>query len=302
MTFLLPGYHPNVSADRYHADPCWRPSLSSSLAKVIVEETPLKAFLAHPRLNKHFEPEDESKFDMGSAVHDMLASGGKRVRIIPNFTDYKKEGARTERDKLRAQGFTPLLEHQAADVNKIADQVVDALERRKIDLGAQEAVFIAEDHGVLVRAMMDGFAPPRIWDFKITSINLASDAAVGRHLADMNYDLRAAFYLRVAELVFPQWAGRLTYSWILVEKDAPHGLRIVDCDGTFKEMGARKYRHALGVWKQCIESGRWPHLEHMGRTVPYPSWNETAWLERETTEGFVMGPQAMLKRMDEGRA
>ena len=115
----------------------------------------------------------------------------------------------------------------------------------------------------------------------------------------MHYDLRAAFYLRVAELVFPDWAGRLRFHWIMVEKDEPYGVRIIDCDNTFAEMGGRKYRHALGVWQECLEEGRWPHLEHMGRTVPYPSFMENAWLEREQAPGHVMGPVEMLKRGDD---
>ena len=299
-SFLEPGFHKDCPAHLYHSDPCERPSLSSSIAKVIVEETPLKAWLAHPRLNLGYQEEADSKFDLGSAVHDWLSSGGGRIRVLVGFDDFKTKAAQTARDEARAEGMIPLLVKHSEQAGRIVEQVLDVLDRRKINLGSQESVFVANDHGALVRAMMDGFDPPNIWDFKITGCNLASDNAVGRHLVDMQYDLRAAFYVRVAELVFPALAGRLKYSWIMVEKDPPHGVRIVECDGTFKEMGGRKYRHALGLWKQCVDSEHWPHLERMGRTVPYPSFAESQWLERETSDGFVMGPQEMLKRMDNG--
>ena len=300
---LTPGFYPTVSALDYHSDSlCLLPSLSSSLAKMLVEQTPKIAWLNHPRLNQSFNPEHDDRFDLGTAVHDFLSSGGARVRVIPGFNDYKKEAARTERDKLRALGVVPLLEEQADRVNEIVASVGEILTRRKIALGAQEAVFLAETHGVMLRAMMDSWNPPWISDFKVTAINLANDFVVGKQIADLNYDLSAAFYARVAELVFPEWAGRLKFRWVFVEKDAPHGVRIVEADNTTLEMGRRKANHAIGLWQRCMASNRWPHLENLPATVPYPNFKETAWLERETAPGFVMGPQEALKRMDDGEA
>jgi len=287
---LGPGFWPNVPAHEYHADPCVEPSLSSSIAKVLIDETPKKAWLSHPKLNPAFVVEHDDRFDLGTAVNDFLSSGGERVRVIPGFTDYRKEAAQTERNKMRAAGVVPLLEHQADAVNEIVASVHETLAARKIDLGAQEAVFIAEDRGVMLRAMMDSWNPPWISDFKISGINLANDYTLGHHIADLSYDLRAAFYLRVAELVFPEWAGRLKYRWIMVEKDEPFGVRIVEADATTLEMGRRKMGNALGVWQKCLASGRWPHLEHCSPTVPYPSFAETRWLEREEKDGFVQGP------------
>ncbi len=299
---LAPGFHPGFSAHLYHADPCESPSLSSSIAKVLINETPKKAWLAHPRLNPDFTVEHDDKFNLGDSVHDFLSSGGERVRVIPGFTDYKKEGARIERDKLRAVGVVPLLEHQADQVNDIVAEVGKVLTRRKIDLGHQEAVFIAEDRGILLRSMMDSFNPPWITDFKVTGINLANDFVLGSHIADLGYDLSAWFYMRVAGLVFPEWAGRLKFRWVFIEKDHPHGVRIIKADATILEMGRRKGESALGIWQKCLASDRWPHLEHMPATVPYPNFKENAWLEREEKPDFIIGPQTMLKQIDDRRA
>jgi hypothetical protein len=299
MTALGPGFHPSVPAADYHSDPCVTPSLSSSIARVLVSETPRKAWLAHPRLNQNFVKDDDAKFDFGSAVHNFLASGGRGVRIIPGFEDYKKAGARTERDKLRAQGFVPLLEHHGAQVETIASNVFASLNERDIELGEQECVMLAEDRGVMVRAMFDSWSPPDIRDFKVTAINLANDHVIGHHIADLDYDLRAYFYVRVASLTFPKLAGRIKFSWIFVEKDEPHGIRIIDADATILEMGRRKYEHALGVWQKCMKSGLWPHLDGLPATVPYPGYAEAQWLDREIKDGFVMGPIEMLKRGDD---
>ena len=304
MTFEPFGLYLVVDSTIYHADQLIsdRPSLSSSLAATLISETPKRAWLEHPRLNPKFEAESDSKFDLGSAVHDYLSSGGARVRVIPGFSDYRKETAQIERDKLRAAGIVPLLEKEAEKVHAIVESVNETLKRKGVELGHQEGVFVAEDRGVLIRAMIDSWNPPFIRDFKVSGLNLANDVGLAKHIADLHYDLRAYFYVRIAGLVFPEWAGRIKYEWIFVEKDQPHGVRIVEADNTWLEMGRRKYESALGIWQKCVTSGRWPHLEGLSKTLPYPSWSETQWLERETKHDFVMGPVEMLKRMDDDRS
>lgn len=288
-----------ISAEAYHRDPAVEPSLSSSLARVIVEETPKRAWLAHPRLNPDFVAEEDGKFDLGSAVHDTLASDGKRIRIV-EAADWRSKEAKQQRDDARAAGLIPLLTHQAEETVKIASAATWQAVAAGIALGKQEHVFIAQDRGAWVRAMIDGFSPPWISDWKISSINLANDDGLGRHLAESGYDLRAYFYLRVAELLFPDWAGRLKYRWLFVQKDSPYGLRVIECDGAFKEMGRRKYEHALGLWTRCMKSGEWPNLEGLPSTVPYPNFQENQWLAREEKPGFMMGPVEMLGRLDAG--
>lgn len=295
---LGPGIYTDVSAADYHLDPAMEPSLSSSLAKVLVSGTPRAAWGAHPRLNPKFEAEVNEKFDMGSAIHDTLASGGRILYIVTGFADWRKKEAQEQREEARARGFLPILDHQAEQIGLICKRAREQLDGARIDLGQQEPVLIAQDRGVWLRAMMDSLAPPWINDFKITKINLASDRAVAHHMVTMGYDLRAAFYLRVAELVFPDLAGRLNFRWLFIQEDEPHGLRIIEADATMREMGRRKMEHAIGLWARCMAEKRWPHLEGLPRTVPYPAFLENDWLERETTDGFVQGPMATLKAQE----
>lgn len=292
---LSADFYDNVASVDYHKDPAQEPSLSSSIAKTLVTRTPLIAWREHPRLNPEFEPEVNEKFDMGDALHDGLSSGGARISLVDGFDNWMKADAKKLRDAERAKGFVPLLRHQAEQVGKSVAAVYKQLDARGIELGKQEPVLIAERNGVWMRAMIDAFNPPVIRDFKCTKINLADDDVVARHLAGMSYDLRAWFYLHVAELVLPDWAGRLRYEWVLVEEEPPHGIRIVECDATFREMGRRKGEHAIGLWERCMRTGIWPHLEGLPKTVPYPGWAENRWLERETREGFVQGPMATLR-------
>lgn len=298
---LTQGIYTDISAARYHADPAPEPSLSSSIAKTIVTKTPKAAWLQHPRLNPDFKPEHDSAFDLGSAVHDGLASNGANLSLVDGYADWRSSAAQAMREAERAKGLVPLLRHQVEQVSAIVTRVKEQTHRAGIAFGLQEAVLLAHDRGVWLRAMLDSFAEPWVNDFKVSKINLADDVALGRYIVNMSYDLRAWHYVHVAGLVLPSLAGRLKYRWIFVEEEAPHGVRIVEADATFLEMGRRKGEHAIGLWKWNIESGQWPHLEHLPRTVPYPGYAENQWLERESADGFVTGPLATLKAMEDGK-
>src|SRR3979411_2799004 len=76
------GLHFDVQAADYHADPCERPSLSSSIAKILIEKTPRHAWTAHPWLNPNFVPKQDSKFDLGSAVHELMLGKGVGYTVI----------------------------------------------------------------------------------------------------------------------------------------------------------------------------------------------------------------------------
>lgn len=298
---LAAGLHPAVAPADYHADCAIEPSLSSSLAKVLVAQTPKHAWLQHPRLNPKFKPEDDDKFALGSAVHDYLAGGAARIKIVTGFKDWKKDAAQEQRAAARAAGLIPLLTHQFEQVIDIAAVAKETAVKEGISLGMQECVLIAEDKGAWLRAMMDSFAPPWINDWKISKINLANDAALARHMVDMGYDMRAAFYIHVAELVFPDLAGRINFRWLFLEEDEPHGLRIIEADATMREMGRRKMQYAIDIWRECLGNGRWPHFENLPRRLAYPDWKEREWLEREVAPTSVMGPVEMLGRMDGGQ-
>ena len=53
----------NILAEQYHADPCVTASLSSSIAKILIEQSPMHAWMAHPRLNLKFKRQEDSRFD-----------------------------------------------------------------------------------------------------------------------------------------------------------------------------------------------------------------------------------------------
>ena len=53
--------HTDISAEAYHADPAPEPSLSSSVAKILVNLSPAHARIAHPRLNPDYRPRSRAE-------------------------------------------------------------------------------------------------------------------------------------------------------------------------------------------------------------------------------------------------
>jgi hypothetical protein len=118
------GVH-DIPPAEYHADPAPSPSLSRSIAKLLVERSPAHAWAAHPRLGRRADAAGDSsdELDLGSAVHELFLRGSDAVAIIP-FATYQSVQAKGLRDEARKSGLIPLktAKYQAAI------RVIEALE------------------------------------------------------------------------------------------------------------------------------------------------------------------------------
>src|SRR5262249_14947890 len=109
-----PGIY-DISFAEYLADPAPVPSASGGILSTLLDRTPRHAWTAHPRLNPHWEPDNDSKYDIGSAAHEMMLGGSDRI-VVVEADSYRTKDAQTARDEAYAAGKTPLLPDQAADV------------------------------------------------------------------------------------------------------------------------------------------------------------------------------------------
>jgi len=82
-TISKPGVY-DIPDKEYHADPCPVPSLSSTLARTLLNQSPLHAWTKHPRLNPDHEPEEKRTFDIGR-VHQVLEIN--RIFISPDDSE-----------------------------------------------------------------------------------------------------------------------------------------------------------------------------------------------------------------------
>src|SRR5258705_12405590 len=110
-----PGIYRGVASADYFDDPCAEPSLSQSIAKIIIEQSPLHARQAHPRLALPIEGDDEDaaeKYEkakaIGNAAHMVMIGRGKKLAII-DAPDFRAKAAQTDKQAAIQRGEEPIL-------------------------------------------------------------------------------------------------------------------------------------------------------------------------------------------------
>lgn len=288
QTITGPGVH-QISAEAYHADPAPEPSLSSTLAKVLIGQSPLHAWTACPRLNPDWEPVEKKTFDIGRAAHrEILGAGGDYV-AVPEAMLSSNGAASTKEAKAfiedaRQRGLTPLKAAEVEQIHMMREVAQDRLARLGIDLdpARSEQAAIAFIGGVWNRAMLDNVpldARQPIYDFK-TCESAHPDACL-RAVMNYGYDVQAAHYREVWKAA----AGEdRAFRFIFQEKAAPHELCIVELGPDTLELASRKISRAREMWRECLSTGIWPGYPPGIHRVDMPAWHIEKWLERESVE------------------
>lgn len=273
----------------YHADPAPEPSLSSTLARTVINQSPLHAWTMHPRLNPAYEPIEKKTFDIGRAAHRaVLGAGGEYIEIpedlLASNGAASTKAAREFIDAARAAGQTPLKAAEVAQIKAMAGHVHERLGQIavRLDPGRSEVVAMAQIDGIWCRAMVDN-APddPRapLWDFKTTTD--ASPEACTRAVMNYGYDVQAAFYREV-------WRAATgedrTFRFIFQEKTAPFEVCVIELDGEALAMATKKTARAREIWRNCLRSGHWPGYPAGVHQVALPTFYHERWLERESAE------------------
>ena len=293
LAYLAPGLHLDVLAERYHADPCSEPSLSSSIAHTLITETPRHAWFKHPRLNTMLEPRDPTPaMALGSIVHEMVMGRGGGIEVL-DFDDWRTKAAKEARATATAAGKTAVLLKTMVDAEAIRDAALQCIEETSeaADFmhpeARSEVVGIWRDlGGPLCRIMVDRLSPEGVvYDLKITGQGM-DDVAIGRQLED-GYACRAAFYLRGLSHLDPAMASRFRYRWIFVESSAPYAARIVEADARTIELGDRQAALGIATWDRCLRLGQWPGWPRGVARLGMGTWAENRILEREQSDNLI---------------
>lgn len=271
----------------YHSDPCKVPSLSSTLARNLLSQSPLHAWTAHPRLNPNWQPTIKATFDIGKAAHAAILGRGAGWKVYPpevlgaNGAASTKD-AKAFAEEARAQGMVPLKQDQEDKILAMKAKMAEALLEYRIDLdpACSEVVALAEVDGVPCRAMIDN-APldPRqpLYDLK-TCESAAPDACM-RAVMNYGYDVQARHYLDT-------WNAATDdprpFRFIFQEKSPPFEVCVIELTQDSLELAARKTARAREVWRQCVDSGFWPGYPRGVHQIALPEFFHSRWLEQES--------------------
>lgn len=279
------GLHDDIPADQYHADAVAAvPTLSASIANILVTRSPAHARAAHPKLNPDHVRDHDDKFDLGTAAHALLLQGANVIHEV-DADDWRTKQAKEEREAARAAGRLPLLVRQAESVRQMVEAAWTQLAVHAADpplfiQGKPEQTIVWEDEqGVVCRARIDWLHDDHsaIDDYKTTSAS-ADPARWERTMYGIGADVQVAFYLRGMERLF---GVRPAWRYAVQETTPPYALSVVDLAPSALALAIAKVEKAVTVWARCLESGDWPGYGSRVASIEVPTYEELRWLDRE---------------------
>jgi hypothetical protein len=289
-----PGIYKGMKADTYFGDPCPHPSLTQSIAKLMLEQSPLHAWAEHPRLGKALDEDaDEEKYNkakaIGSAAHTILLGRGKLI-AIGKFDSWRSKEAIAFKTKALSEGATPILEEHHGAALLVAERA-----REQLDKAGWKDAFRDGD-GELVLAWTEGEGEDRIWlrtmidwatpdlcalyDLK-TSAGSFAPQGLGFKIDDDGWDVQAAMHERGLAVLDKHNAGRRTFRFAALEQSSPFALVPVQLSEHHLALGRRKLAVAINLWRQCMKAKQWPGYGEKPVTPNIPQPRESRWIERE---------------------
>lgn len=272
-----PGIYPEVTSKEYHADPVVRPSLNSSIAKILVTRSPKHAWLAHPRLGgakaaPNAEGETEEKEEkvskqklLGSLIHRLVLGKGGDI-VVCEFDSWRKDAAKAMRAEALAQGNIPTLPKLYEEAQKTSAEARRQLDEMGLGYvfrdGLKEVTLVWKEGEDFFRAMLDHLIidehakTAEIWDLKTVSRS-SHPKACAAQIVGMGYDLSATFYKQGLQSLRPD-LRKISFRWAFVEVAPPCAVTPCEIDGEWQTCALQHYCNALDAWKKCVAANRWP--------------------------------------------
>lgn len=284
---LQAGIHDIPIAD-YVADPAPEPSLSSSMAHVLLDESPLHAWHKHPRLNPKHQSEESSRFDIGTVAHAILLEGDRSKVAVVEAADWRTKAAQMCATEARSIGHIPVLAAQMADIENMVRVAQGAIADSELaDLftptgGKSEQTLIWEENGIWLRSRPDRRSTDWriVADYKTTGC--AEPNAWLRTMLGNGFDLQAALGLRGVEQL--KLSDRCTFIFIVQETSPPYAVSFVSLSPQLLSFAKAKLLHAVALWGRCVESCNWPGYSSRVAYLDLPTWALNQWTDKGILE------------------
>src|SRR5216684_1757872 len=300
MKIDRPGLFKGMTAEDYFSDPAPEgfPSLSQSLCKILIEQSPLHARQAHPRLAEPIDGDGEDddaveKYDkakaIGNAAHLIMMGRGKRLDVI-DAKDFRTKTAQSDKEAALQRGAEPILRkhyftaHAMTLAAKLQISSIPGCERAFRE-GDGEVVVISNEDGQWLRSMIDWITPDlrEVWDLKTSGMS-ASPYNTGKQMASAGWHLQAAMHERILDAIDPEGAGRRKFRYVCQENEPPFALTVNEIGESALTIGRKQIDFAIKTWRYCVASDLWPAYPLRIIRPELPGWAENAWIDREIAE------------------
>lgn len=274
----------DCTAEEYHKDPCDKPSLSASTAKVMVSKSPLHAWTGHPKYGQQAtddealeaEEDDTEAKSNGTLVHRLLLGKGADLVVI-DADNFRTKAAREERDEAKAAGKLPVIARRFEELQSI----VTILRAKCADLGYEfngESEVPVEwyERGVngpvLCRSMIDHLYVDEGVSYDVKTIRNASPDYIARTFVENGYHIQDHAYTRAHESLRPKLKGRIDLTFLFMEIEPPYAVVPVVPDGAIQEIGKQHWLRAVQLWEHCLANNEWPSYCSQRLTIEAPNW------------------------------
>lgn len=278
---LPPGLYSSqiVSHNRYHSDPCERPSLSSHIAVELVKRSPGHAARIHPRLGGQYERRTSDAMDTGSILHGILLESGPQI-VEVDADSWRTDKAKAQKAMAEDEGKIAVLKGKYAAIRAAAEEVRKTL---PFDIAAarKEVTAIWTSGETPCRARIDCLSP----DWTIDDLKFTDDATVSsadRNIAGFGYHVQAAANIDAIETLFPEAAGRVRFVLDFIEWERPQlGVIRREIRGQLLDVGRRQWNRAKAIWAQCLAANVWPGYSAEVTEAQCPAWIAAAELDTQ---------------------
>lgn len=280
----------DVTEEQYQADPCDVPSLSQSLAHILLTKSPLHAWQEHPKFGGMPATQDGEADDQGEGeaerdtealtagkiIHKLLLGKGCEIQVV-KADNFRTKAARETRDAATAAGRTPIIERK---YDAIVASVL-TIRKRLADFGI---LFDGESEVALEWDEMGGVGPVRcrarmdhirfrdgvVYDVK--KIRAATRKQCEKHMVEYGYHTQRAAYVSALEKLRPELVGRVDMVFLFMEVEPPYAILPGRCDGILREIGENRWSRAVHVWERCLLQNRWPSCAQDIVQLTAPPW------------------------------
>lgn len=256
---MKPGIYDGIPNADYHADP----ALGSTSLKTLATKSP-----AHYKWSLNHS-DHKPQYDFGSAAHSWILEGDREQIAVVKADNWKAKAAQEARIQARAEGKYPVLAREFAAIRIMRLNIMDHPEAWCMiadDTTAVESSIFWEDDGIYLKCRPDALNRHGIWDLKTTVSANPSD--FGRTAVRYGYHQSAAHYMDGVERA---GLGRQRFRFVLVEKEPPYAVSVVQLEPTAEGLGAELNESAKATWKSCMETNRWPAYPGIS-TVDVPAY------------------------------
>lgn len=272
-----------MTDDEYHSDPCIEPSLSSTMANQILEDTEIEAMLNQRRLNPSYEDGKSDAMDLGTMAHEYVLQGKlENFVICDEFYNWKKDAAKEKKAEIEAQGKIALNASTKSILDNVKDMKIalhNQLSKHQefpllFQKGRPEQAAFAKDGDIWLRAKLDWLDsnyPDLIVDYKTTGLSFKqwekNELWGGKYIQNPHYR-------RTYDLITGK---KSTFIFVVQRTKAPFLIKIFVLDKSYEENIEARYLCARQRFANCVRTGEWRGEPHYTVHSCPPPWVIQQW-------------------------